>query len=46
MKILYLEGNGNIDLSEIEDIISNLDNLRIGTEALKTIENKEKNKKS
>ena len=39
LKILYLQGNENIDLSEIEDIISNISNLRIGTEALKTIEN-------
>ncbi len=39
LKILYIQGNDNIDLSEIEDIISNLDNLRIDTEALKTIKN-------
>ena len=39
LKVLDLQGNENIDLSEIEDIISNLNNLRIGTEALKTIEN-------
>ena len=39
LKILYIGGNDNIDLSQIEDIISNLDNLRLSTEALKTIKN-------
>ena len=39
LKILYIGENDNIDLSQIEDIISNLDNLRLSTEALKTIKN-------
>ena len=39
LKILYIGGNDNIDLSQIEDIISNLDNLRLSTESLKTIKN-------
>ena len=39
LKILYIEGNDNVNLAQIEDIISNLSNLRLSTEALKTIEN-------
>ena len=39
LKILYIEGNDNVNLAQIEDIISNLSNLRLSTEALKTIKN-------
>jgi len=40
LKILYLKGTeNNINLVEIEDIISNLDNLQVSTESLKTIVN-------
>ena len=39
LKILYIQGNNNVDLSQIEDIISNLYNLRLDTDALKTINN-------
>ena len=39
LKILYIEQNDNINLQQIEDVISNLDNLRLSTEALKTIKN-------
>ena len=39
LKILYIEGNDNVNLAQIEDIISNLSNLRLTTEVLKTIKN-------
>ena len=38
LRYLYIGGNDNIDLRQIEDIISNL-NLRVSTKALKTIVN-------
>ena len=45
LKILYLLGeNNNVDLSEIEDVISNLNVLHVSTESLKTIVNCEVNK--
>ena len=39
LNTLYIMGNENINLGQIEDIISNLANLRLGTNALKTITN-------
>ena len=40
LKSLYLMGKNNIvDLSQIEDIISNLNALKVSTESLKTIQN-------
>ena len=45
LKTLYLSGNNNnVDLVEIEDIISNLDLLTVSTESLKTIVNCDINK--
>ena len=45
LKTLYLSGNNNnVDLVEIEDIISNLDLLTVSTERLKTIVNCDINK--
>ena len=45
LKNLYIGGDqNNINLKEIEDIISNLTNLRISTESLKTIINCDINK--
>ncbi len=45
LKLLYLIGeNNNVDLSEIEDIISNLNALHVSTESLKTIVNCDVNK--
>ncbi len=38
LKRLFL-GKNNVNLVEIEDIISNLDSIRVSTESLKTIEN-------
>ena len=45
LKLLYLSGeNNNVNLTEIEDIISNLDVLTVSTESLKTIVNCDVNK--
>ena len=44
LKRLYIGGNNNIDLKQIEDIISNLDIFRVSTESLKTIVNCDVNK--
>ena len=44
LKILYIEGNPNINLKEIEDVISNLDNLRLDDKTLSTINNCDPNK--
>ena len=45
LKLLYLHGENNkLNLVEIEDIISNLDNLTVSTESLKTIVNCNVNK--
>ncbi len=44
LKLLYLQGNNNVNLVEIEDIISNLDLLTVSTQSLKTIVNCDINK--
>ena len=44
LKILYIEGNSNINLKEIENVISNLDNLRLDDKTLSTINNCDPNK--
>ena len=44
LKTLSLLGNNNINLKEIEDIISNLDYLTVSTQSLKTIVNCDINK--
>ena len=44
LKLLYLQGNNNVNLVEIEDIISNLNLLTVSTQSLKTIVNCDINK--
>ena len=44
LKLLYFSGNNNVNLVEIEDIISNLNLLNVSTESLKTINNCDSNK--
>ena len=44
LKFLIMDGNTSVNLVQIEDIISNLNLLRVSTESLKTIVNCDENK--